>query len=83
MKFSKVLIIFIFSTVIIFTLAMIYLHITTGCTPDTLITCVFSFFGAECGCLSWIKSTEEKNYDRKIELEDRNLNNPTEGIEGE
>lgn len=54
-----------------FTATMIALHITTGSTPDTLITCVFAACAGECGIMGWIKNTKERQRDRKYELEDR------------
>lgn len=56
---------------LIFTGIMIYLHIETGTTPDTLITCVFACCGGECGIMGWIKTTKERRQDRKWELQDR------------
>lgn len=71
MKFSKILMIFIFVEINLFTICMIWMHYYMGSTPDTVAACVYSFFGAECGFMSVIKSTEEKYYERKIALEDR------------
>lgn len=71
MKFSKILMIFIFVEINAFTICMIWMHYYMGSTPDTVAACVYSFFGAECGFMSVIKSTEEKYYERKIALEDR------------
>lgn len=54
-----------------FTIEMIHLYKETGSVPDTLITCVFACLGGECGIMGWIKTTKERNKDRKWQLEDR------------
>lgn len=59
------------SFLLIFTSVMIVLHILTGNTPDTLITCVFAALGGECGVMGWIKTTKERHKERQWELEDR------------
>lgn len=38
--------------------------------PDTLIPCVYAATGGECGAMAWIKTTQERNRDRKWQLED-------------
>jgi len=54
-----------------FTIEMILLFRETGMVPDTLITCVFAALGGECGVMGWIKTTKERNKERKWEQEDR------------
>ena len=54
-----------------FTVEMILLFRETGMVPDTLITCVFAALGGECGVMGWIKTTKERNKERKWEQEDR------------
>lgn len=49
---------------IIFTGIMIWLYHETGGVPDTLVTCVFSVCGGECGVMGWIKTTKEKRRNR-------------------
>ena len=39
--------------------------------PDTLVNCVFAALAGECGIMGWIKTSKEKNKDRKWILEDR------------
>lgn len=66
----------------LFTTAMIVIHVITGSTPDTLITCVFGICGVEGGVMGWIKTSKnklmrlktQKNQDNHeiIELEDGN-----------
>lgn len=54
-----------------FTIAMIQLFREYGAVPDTLVTCVFAALGGECGIMGWIKTTKERNKERKWEVEDR------------
>lgn len=53
-----------------FTVTMIWLFRSYMAVPDTLITCVFAVLGGECGIMGWIKTTKEKNRERKWQLED-------------
>ncbi|MFR2116015.1 MAG: hypothetical protein ACLS45_01845 [Subdoligranulum sp.] len=39
--------------------------------PDTLITCVYATLGGECGVMGWIKTTKDRNRERKWEQEDK------------
>ncbi len=50
---------------------MVWLYYRTGAIPDTLCTCVFAACGGECGVMGWIKTTKERQRDRRYELEDR------------
>ena len=54
-----------------FTVSMICTFRETGMVPDTLITCVFTSLGGECGAMAWIKTTKERVRERNWELEDR------------
>lgn len=54
-----------------FTIAMIRLFREYGAVPDTLVTCVFAALGGECSIMGWIKTTKERNKERKWEVEDR------------
>lgn len=56
---------------ILFTLEMIAVYKETGAVPDTLVTCVFSALGGECGAMAWIKATKERNRNRRWEVADR------------
>lgn len=58
-------------TLLTFTVVMIDLFKNYGTIPDTLVTCVFAVLGGECGVMGWIKTSKDKNRDRKVELEDR------------
>lgn len=58
-------------SLVAFTVKMISLFELYGTVPDTLITCVFTALAGECGIMGWIKTTKEKNKDRKWLLEDR------------
>lgn len=52
-------------------LDMLTLYETTGGIPDTLCQCVFALLGGECGVMGWIKTTKDKQQDRKWAEEDR------------
>ena len=54
-----------------FTHRMLTLYETTGGIPDTLCQCVFALLGGECGVMGWIKTTKDKQQDRKWAEEDR------------
>lgn len=54
-----------------FTIAMIQLFKEYGMVPDTLVTCVFAALGGECGIMGWIKTSKDRNKERKWEVEDR------------
>ena len=56
-----------------FTFEMIQLFKVFGAIPDTLCTCVFGALGGECGAMAWIKTTKERQRERKWELEDRGI----------
>lgn len=56
MKFSKKIVIFCISTVIIYTIAVLALMFSTGCSePTTLTENVFTYFGIEAFALALIK----------------------------
>lgn len=65
------ILVFIAIFLLLFTIGMIVLYIFTGATPDVLITCIFAICGGECGVLGWIKTTKERQQERKWEIEDR------------
>lgn len=56
---------------LVFTVYMIELYKLYGAVPDTLVTCVFASLGGECGVMGWIKTTKDRNRERKWELDDR------------
>lgn len=56
---------------LVFVAVLIVLYYMTGGIPDTLCTCVFAICGGECGVMGWIKTTKERQRERKYELEDR------------
>ena len=56
MKFSKKIVIFCISTVIIYTIAVLVLMFSTGCSePTTLTENGFTYFGIEAFALALIK----------------------------
>lgn len=58
MKFSKKIIIVMFTTMILFTITMIVTFWKFGAIPDALIEPFFGFFGIEGGALGIIKVSE-------------------------
>lgn len=58
-------------SLLVFTIVMIQLFKVYGTVPDTLITCVFATLGGECGIMGWIKTTKDRNRERKWEQEDK------------
>ena len=58
-------------SLLVFTIEMIQLYKEFGAVPDTLVTCVFTALGGECGIMGWIKTTKEKNKEREWAIEDR------------
>lgn len=70
-KTMDVILVVIAVALLLFTIEMILLYRETGAIPDTLCTCVFATLGGECGAMAWIKTTKERNTDRKWQLEDQ------------
>lgn len=58
---------------LVFIVVMLALYYITGGIPDTLCTCVFGICGGECGVMGWIRTTKDKQIDRKYRLEDRKM----------
>lgn len=56
---------------LVFTCYIIVLFREYGTIPDTLVTCVFAALAGECGIMGWIKTTKERNKERKWEKEDK------------
>lgn len=54
-----------------FTNRMIGIYELTSGIPDTLVQCVFALLGGECGAMAWIRTTKDKQQDRKWAAEDR------------
>ena len=54
-----------------FTVTMVRIYRECGGVPDTLVTCVFATLGGECGIMGWIKTTKDRNKERKWEQEDK------------
>ena len=58
------------TSVVIFTVVMIWLYITTGAIPDTLCTCFFAACTGECGFMGWIKTAKTQVQRREWDKED-------------
>ncbi len=65
---------------LIFIVVMLILYYLTGGIPDTLCTCVFGICGGECGVMGWIRTTKDKQIDRRNQLEDRKLKKESEVV---
>lgn len=70
-KTMDLILILIGILLVIFTIYMILLFREYGTIPDTLVACVFTSLAGECGIMGWIKTTKERNKERKWEKEDR------------
>lgn len=72
----NMILIFLFVTVLLFTVIMIWVYVFTGGIPDTLCTCFFAFCGGECGVMGWIKTIKDKEatkmyqFERKVDSDD-------------
>lgn len=66
-----VILIIVGISLLAFTIAMICIFREYGAVPDTLVTCVFATLGGECGIMGWIKTTKDRNKERKWEQEDK------------
>lgn len=53
-----------------FTLEMIQIFKMYGAIPDTLVQCFFVAVTGECGFMGWIKTSKERQRDRKWQKED-------------
>ena len=58
------------TSVVIFTVVMIWLYIITGAIPDTLCTCFFAACTGECGFMGWIKTAKTQAQRREWNKED-------------
>ena len=70
-KTMDVILVIVGVLLISFTITMIVMFIRYGAIPDTLCTCVFAALGGECGVMGWIRTTKDRQRDRKYEIEDR------------
>lgn len=70
-KTMDIILVVVALALLAFTIEMIRLFRETGMVPDTLVACVFAALGGECGAMAWIKTSKDRNRDRKWELEDR------------
>ena len=58
-------------SILIFTIAMIWLYLLIGGIPDTLCTCFFVACTGECGFMGWIKTAKTRFQDHEWDLEER------------
>ena len=66
-----VILIIVGISLLAFTITMVRIYRECGGVPDTLVTCVFATLGGECGIMGWIKTTKDRNKERKWEQEDK------------
>ena len=58
-------------SILIFTIAMVWLYLLTGGIPDTLCTCFFVACTGECGFMGWIKTAKTRFQEHEWDLEER------------
>ena len=56
-------------SILIFTIAMIWIYLLTGGIPDTLCTCFFVACTGECGFMGWIKTAKTRYQEHEWEEE--------------
>ncbi len=66
-----VILIIVGISLLAFTITMVRIYRECGGVPDTLVTCVFATLGGECGIMGWIKTTKDRNKERRWEQEDK------------
>lgn len=69
-KTMDLILIIVGTSVVIFTIIMIWLYIITGAIPDTLCTCFFVACTGECGFMGWIKTAKTQAQRREWDKED-------------
>ena len=57
-RFMKTCIVFLFLSVVLFTIATFVVFVITGNEPSTLVSSFFGFFGLEGGAMAIIKTSE-------------------------
>lgn len=66
-KTSTIVLIILAIFIVTFTIACMWLFYLYQTIPDTLVTCVFSLCGSECGVLGWIKVMKTKYKESEVE----------------
>ena len=64
-KTMDFILILVGTSVLIFTIVMIWLYLMTGSIPDTLCTCFFAACTGECGVMGWIKTAKVRQEERE------------------
>lgn len=70
-KTMDLILIIVGISVLIFTIAMVWLYLLTGGIPDTLCTCFFVACTGECGFMGWIKTAKTRFQEHEWDLEER------------
>lgn len=71
-KTMDLILIIVGISILIFTIAMVWLYLLTGGIPDTLCTCFFVACTGECGFMGWIKTAKTRFQEHEWDLEERN-----------
>ena len=64
-KTMDLILILVGTSVVVFTVVMIWLYLLTGAIPDTLCTCFFVACTGECGFMGWIKTAKTRYQDHE------------------
>ena len=64
-KTMDFILILVGTSVLIFTVVMIWLYLMTGGIPDTLCTCFFVACTGECGFMGWIKTAKVRQQEKE------------------
>ena len=70
-KTMDLILIIVGISVLIFTIAMVWLYLLTGGIPDTLCTCFFVACTGKCGFMGWIKTAKTRFQEHEWDLEER------------
>ena len=70
-KTMDLILIIVGISILIFTIAMVWLYLLTGGIPDTLCTCFFVACTGECGFMGWIKTAKTRFQEHEWDLEER------------
>lgn len=70
-KTMDFILIIVGTSILIFTIAMIWIYLLTGGIPDTLCTCFFVACTGECGFMGWIKTAKTRYVEHEWEKEEQ------------
>lgn len=61
----------VFATVLAFIVTCFYFFWNNRMVPDSFIYGFFGLVTGECGCLGWIKNSQERKENRRWQIQDR------------